>query len=166
MVEVGPNMSDCRLDSHLPGRIAALDFGTVRIGIAVTDPQQKIASPYANYERRGEEQDAHYFCQLVAQEKVALFVVGLPVLLSGAESQKSLEARRFGAWVTDQTGIRAIYFDERFTTCMADELLSEGNFTKKQRKSRRDKLAAQILLTAYLEAGPLGSQPPLGLDDH
>lgn len=166
MPEVDPNMSDCRLDSQVPGRIAALDFGTVRIGIAVTDPQQKIASPYANYERRGEEQDAHYFCQLVTQEKIALFVVGLPVHLSGEESQKSLEARRFGAWIADKTGIGVIYFDERFTTRMADELLSEGNFTKKRRKSRRDKLAAQILLTAYLEADPSGSQPPLGLDDH
>ena len=57
-----------------------------------------------------------------------------------------------------------VYFDERFTTAEADELLGAVKFTKKQRQQRRDKLAAQIMLTAYLEAGSRGQDEPGGIE--
>ena len=158
-------MSDDCLNIDLCGRIAGVDFGTVRIGIAITDPQQRIASPLDNYNRRGDEADIRYFRQLVAREQIALFVVGLPVHLSGEESQKSWEARQFGSWLHETTEIPVVFFDERFTTQMADEILSIGGLTKKQRQARRDKLSAPILLSAYLESGPAGRSSPTGLDD-
>ena len=82
--------------SASPGRVAGIDFGTVRIGIALSNAGRTIASPYENYTRRGSEQDAQRFRRLVAEEGVTLFVVGLPVHLDGGESQKSTEARQFG----------------------------------------------------------------------
>ena len=153
-----------RLDSELPaGRLAGIDYGTVRVGIAVTDARQTLASPYEIYARKNPPADATYFQQFAAEEKIAGIVVGLPVHLDGRESQKSREARDFGQWLGGVTGLPIVFFDERFTTTEADAFLGAAKLTKKQRRARRDKLAAQIMLAAYLESSTRGE--PTGLDD-
>jgi putative Holliday junction resolvase len=145
-------------------RIAGIDFGTVRIGVALADTEVGIASPLANYNRRTEKLDAEYFRSLTKQENIDRFVVGLPVHLDGHESQKSTEARAFGLWLQNASGVPVEFFDERFTTAEADELLGASHLTKKQRQARRDQLAAQIMLTAYLESGARGHSNPGGID--
>ena len=105
------------------GRIAGIDFGTVRIGVAVTDPERLIASPLDNYTRRGEDGDRRFFEQLVAQERIVGFVVGLPVHSSGDESAKSQEARRFGDWLRSFVELPVVYFDERLTSRFARDAL-------------------------------------------
>jgi putative pre-16S rRNA nuclease len=145
-------------------RIAGIDYGTVRIGVALADTAVGIAGPYENYNRRTPTLDAEYFQRLAQEERLGRFVVGLPVHLSGSESQKSTEARAFGKWLGGATGVPVEYFDERFTTSEADELLSSAKLTKKQRQARRDQLAAQIMLAAYLEAGGRGQESPGGIE--
>jgi len=145
-------------------RIAGIDYGTVRIGIAVADTSVRIASPHGNYQRRTVALDAAYFQELASEEQIGRFVVGLPVHLHGGESQKSIEVRAFGKWLGEVTGVLVEFFDERFTTSEADELLGAAKMTKKQRQARRDKLAAQIMLTAYLEAGGHGNDVPGAID--
>jgi len=145
-------------------RIAGIDYGTVRIGIAIADLEVGIAGPYENYNRRSEKLDAQYFSELAKQECFAKFVVGLPVHLSGNESQKSREARQFGDWLEKLTGVPVDYFDERYTSAEAEAILGEAQLTKKKRKARLDQLAAQIMLTAYLEAGAKGQDDPGGID--
>jgi putative Holliday junction resolvase len=135
-----------------PGRVVGVDFGTVRIGIAITDPSRTFASPLEQHTRSGAAGDARYFQRLAQREEVQLFVVGLPVHLSGDESQKSFEAREFAKWLGETTGVPVELFDERFTTSLADEVLAAGELTKKKRKARRDMLAAQFLLSGWLEA--------------
>lgn len=152
-------------DSGPSGRLAGIDFGTVRIGIALSDARQTMASPYETYHRRSPIADADYFRRLAREEQIAAFVVGLPVHLHGGESQKSVEARHFGAWLTEQTGVPVTFFDERFTTSDAEQFLGAAELTKKQRKARLDKLAAQIMLTAYLESRTRGSERPRGIDE-
>jgi putative pre-16S rRNA nuclease len=151
-----------------PGRIAGIDYGTVRIGIALSDAEGTIASPYETYVRRGEASDRERFRRLAADEQIARFVVGLPVHLDGRESQKSTEARDFGRWLGEATGVSVEYFDERFTTHEAELHLAGAQLSKKKRKARLDKLAAQIMLTAYLERlhnNPHAVDEPLrGLD--
>lgn len=146
------------------GRIAAIDYGTVRIGVALSNASRTLASPFEIYTRRNAEFDAEYFCKLVKNEAVTLFVVGLPVHTSGRESQKSIEAQAFGRRLAAATGVPVEYFDERFTTAFAEQMLQEAGFTKKRRKERLDKLAAQILLTAYLESPTRGAAGPGALD--
>lgn len=146
------------------GRIAGIDYGTVRIGIATADLEIGIASPYETYTRRNAELDAKYFCELATAERLVRFVVGLPVHLDGQESQKSQEARQFGKWLGELTAVPVDYFDERFTSSEAEEMLSLANFTKKRRKARLDQLAAQIMLTAYLESGARSQTNPQGLE--
>lgn len=135
------------------GRLGGIDFGTVRIGVAISDPSQTIASPLEVYNRRTIELDAKYFQTLAKQEELVAFVVGLPVHMSGDASQKSKEAVKFGVWLSQQTETPVTWIDERYTTAMARDVLSHSNLSGKKRKAQLDKLAAQILLAAYLESG-------------
>lgn len=148
-----------------PGRIAGIDYGRTRLGIAITDPQRRLASPYENYLRRTKEQDAARFRRLVAEEGVTLFVVGLPVHLDGRESLQSIEARKFGAWLAEVTGVPVEFFDERFTTVEAESHLLAAGLTRKRRKARRDMLAAQIMLATFLESASRKHTAPAPLDD-
>ena len=145
-------------------RILGVDYGTVRIGLAVSDPDRKIASPLKTYQRRGREADAEFFRELIQEELIERIVVGLPVHLSGREGQKAAETREFGEWLGELTGLPIVFADERFTSVEAEAALWAADLTHKQRKQRRDRVAAQILLQGYLEAEPSGKKGagPLG----
>jgi putative Holliday junction resolvase len=142
-----------------PGRVAGIDFGRVRIGIALSDPDRTIASPVENYTRQSPEQDAWRLRRFAEENDVALFVVGLPVHLDGRESELSAEAREFGRWLGQATGAPVEFFDERFTSVEAEQCLLAADLTRKRRKARRDMLAAQIMLAAYLESQSRGDEP-------
>lgn len=148
-----------------PGRAAGIDFGTVRLGIALSDPDRTLASPCENYTRRSKQQDAVRLKRLAVEEDVTLWVVGLPLHLDGRESQKSLQAREFGRWLAEETGLPVEFFDERFTSVEAEGALQAAQMTSRRRKKRRDMVAAQIMLTAYLESHTGGQQDPGPLDD-
>lgn len=157
-------MSNSSSANAVPGRVAAIDYGTVRIGIAISDARRTLASPLENYTRRSRPIDGEHLRRLAIEENIVLFVVGLPVHLDGRESQKSREARDFGKWLGEITGKPVEYFDERFTSAEAERYLGAAELTKKKRKARLDMLAAQILLTAYLESGGK-TEGTSGLDD-
>jgi putative Holliday junction resolvase len=133
------------------GRLAGIDFGTRRIGIALTDAGRTLASPYENFTRAGQRHDAERFRRLVREEDVVAFVVGLPLHTSGDESDQSRQARRFGQWLQAETGLPVAFHDERYTTAAAEEHLLGADLTRKKRRARRDMLAAQIMLAAFLE---------------
>jgi putative Holliday junction resolvase len=134
-------------------RILGVDYGSVRIGLAVSDSDRKIAFPLETHERQGPERDAVYFRGLVEREEIGAIVVGLPIHLSGREGQKAAEARAFGQWLAETTRLPVTFADERFTTVEAESALWEAGLTHAKRKERRDKVAAQMLLQAYLDAG-------------
>jgi putative Holliday junction resolvase len=146
------------------GRLAGIDYGSVRIGVAISDPGRTIASPHANYTRHDERRDAQFFQNLVSEDDVVGFVIGLPLHTSGQESNKSREARQFALWLADVTGRPTCFHDERFTTREATYLLGEAQLTKKKRKRRLDMVAAQLLLAAFLESDRQGTFPA-ALDD-
>jgi putative Holliday junction resolvase len=133
------------------GRLLGIDFGSARIGLAICDADQKIAGPLATYRRRTSELDAKYFRELIEEEKIAGVVMGMPLHLSGRESQKSREVERFARWLREMTGCPLAYCDERFSTAIADELIG-GELTRQQRRERIDKIAAQVILASYLES--------------
>jgi len=167
------------------GKIAGIDYGTVRIGIAISDADRVLASPYETYIRKlsgrnaqgrdtqereaqdrvSQEREAQYFRRLVTEERITQFVLGLPLHLSGDLSEKAKEVIQFGRWLTQATGIDVDYIDERYTSVEAERILREARLTEKKRKAHRDKLAAQILLTTYLESGCKGTTEFLGIED-
>jgi putative Holliday junction resolvase len=134
-------------------RLLGFDYGTKRIGLAVSDPDRKIASPLATYARVNRDADALYFQQVIEREEIGQLVVGLPIHLSGDESAKSTEARAFGKWLHELTGLPVAFADERFSSVEAESALWNVGLTHKKRKARIDRLAAQILLQGYIEAG-------------
>jgi putative Holliday junction resolvase len=142
-----------------------VDYGQVRVGLAVSDSERRIASPLTTYQRRDAVKDAGFFRELVVSEEIAEFVVGLPLHLDGREGQKAHEARAFGKWLAETTGLPVILWDERFSTVQAESALWEAGLTHKRRKARRDRVAAQIFLQAYLDAGCPGEQPSRALDE-
>ncbi len=146
-------------------RLLGVDYGEVRIGLSVSDPDRKIASPLATYARRNPEQDAGFFEKLTADEGIEQIVIGLPVHLDGREGHKASEARAFGKWLSEITRRPVVFWDERFTTVEAEGALQSAGLTRKRRRARRDRVAAQILLQSYLDAGCPGEQALGALDE-
>ena len=141
------------------GRLLGLDYGTKRVGLALSNLEQTIASPHELLERRDERQDARHLQKTVREYDVKGIVVGLPVHMSGDEGEKAREARAFAQWAAGVVGLPVAFCDERYTTAMADEQLQAAELSPKQRRVRRDKLAAQILLQAFLDGGRDADRP-------
>ena len=148
-----------------PTRLLGVDYGTVRVGLSISDAERRLASPLAILARATPERDATYFRALVEEEQVGGLVIGLPVHLNGREGQKAREARAFGAWLAEKTGLPLVFWDERFSTVEAESALWQAGLTHKRRKARRDRVAAQIMLQAYLDAGCPKESTPGPLSD-
>lgn len=133
------------------GRLLGVDTGTKRVGLAISDADGRIASPLATLERKSAEHDAGYFRDLVAREGIAGIVIGLPMHTDGREGVKAAEARAYGAWLVQVTGLPIEFADERFTTVHAESALWNAGLTHSRRKDRRDRVAAQIMLQAFLD---------------
>lgn len=134
------------------GRLLGVDHGTKRLGLAVSNVEQTIASPLLNYERGDLQAEERRFVQVVREYEIRGLIVGLPVHHSGDEGGQAHAARRFGDRLAALVRLPIRYWDERFSSTLADDVLHEAEFTKKQRKGRRDMLAARILLQSYLDA--------------
>jgi len=135
------------------GRLLGVDFGTVRVGLAVSDPDRLIASPFETYVRKDAKADGAYFAQVVAAEKIVGLVVGLPLHTGGEEGIKAKEARDYGQWLTETTGLPVVFWDERCTTAAAEDALWDAGLSHRKRRDRRDRVAAQLILQGFLDAG-------------
>ncbi|MFQ5947950.1 MAG: Holliday junction resolvase RuvX [Acidimicrobiia bacterium] len=130
------------------GRILGLDYGTKRIGIAVSDELQLIAHPEGVVDR--EDLDDR-LGELVAELHIEKVVVGLPVSLSGLEGAAARGARRLAQDVASLTGLPVDLYDERFTTTVAERVLVEAGVGRRNRRQVQDKLAAAVMLQGYLD---------------
>ena len=135
------------------GRLLAVDYGTVRVGLAISDHDRRMASPLDNYTRISVETDGDYFRKLARREQAVGLVVGLPIHMDGSENRESEGARAYARWLTELTGLPAVMWDERLSSFAADELMAGAELTRKEQKGKRDKLAAMLILKAYMDAG-------------
>ena len=133
------------------GRLLALDYGTKRVGLAVSTPEQHIASPIETYTRRNATADAEYYRSVVHNYNIVGIVVGLPMHISGDEGGKAREARVFGESIRQATGLPVVFWDERYSSSIAEDYLLAAELTKKKRKAFIDQVAAQVFLQSYLE---------------
>jgi putative Holliday junction resolvase len=140
------------------GRLLGVDFGTRRVGLAVSDADRRIAVPFTVVDRSRNPFDAGYFQQLIAQEEITGIVMGLPVHMHGEEGKSAQQAREYGAWLKRVTGLPIYFSDERLTSAQAETLMQEAGLKAKQRKERLDMVAAQIMLQTFLDAGE-GKKP-------
>ncbi|QDT52603.1 Putative Holliday junction resolvase [Caulifigura coniformis] len=148
------------LDFPGEGRLLGLDFGTVRIGVAISTPEQTIASPMEIYARRNERLDTAYFQTLIKENRIAGAVIGLPMHVNGDEGESAQLAREFGRWLTAITNRPVTFWDERYTSAVAADMLRDAGVARSKRKQRLDMLAAQILLQSYLDEQIRRREPP------
>ncbi len=135
------------------GRIAGIDYGRRRIGVAVCDAERIIASPLCVRETTGDHAaDAAFFQTLARDERLGGFVVGLPLHADGTTSTMSKEAERFGAWLARATGLPVVFQDERYTSHEAAGMLGGFGLSRGAKKSMSDAVAAQVILRSWMEA--------------
>lgn len=132
------------------GRIMALDYGEVRIGIAFSDLLLTIASPYETYKRKGEEIDLEFFKNLAKEKEVSKIVIGLPMNMDGTEGERAFKTREFGKKLKAMCELEVEYVDERLTSVEAEEMLIQSGMRREKRKQVIDKVAAALILESYL----------------
>ena len=131
-------------------RILGLDIGDRRIGLALSDETELIASPHSVYQRIGWGPDSLYFLSLAQELNVAYIVAGLPLNMDGSMGPQAQKARDFCVQL-EQKGLKVEYIDERLTTKSAEMALIEGGMRRQDRKDTVDKVAAALILQSYLD---------------
>jgi putative Holliday junction resolvase len=132
-------------------RILALDPGTKRIGVALSDELGWTAQPLETFERKSLGVDIAHIKDLVSRHEVREIVVGMPVRLDGRMGPAAQSARQFLDAVQTGVGIPVVAWDERLTTKAAEQMLIEADVSRKKRKGVVDRVAAALLLKSYLE---------------
>jgi len=137
-------------------RTLGLDYGKKRIGLALSDPMGIIATGLPTWERQQIEADLEHIGATVAANEVGRIVVGLPRHMNGSLGPEAKEVLEFVEDLQRQLTVPVVTWDERLTSLQADRAMLQGNLTRKKRRQRVDRLAAQLLLQNYLEAHPEG----------
>ena len=137
----------------LTGRLLALDWGEVRIGVAMSDETQLIASPLHTLTRRpGKRFPMPQFLELVRREAPVALVVGLPLTSEGDEGPAARSARDMGMLAAERAGLPVDFVDERFSTARALSTVREMQGSTRGRKQDVDALAAAVFLQQFLDS--------------
>jgi putative Holliday junction resolvase len=132
--------------------VLALDVGRRRIGLAISDEQRVAARGLETLERTKTRQDLARLAAIASEYDVGLLLVGLPLRLSGSDSDMTEHVRSFAAQLELRTGLPLEFEDERLTSVEAEARLG-GTLTKRQRRGGAvDEAAAVILLESYLRS--------------
>jgi putative Holliday junction resolvase len=145
--------------------LLAVDYGRVRIGLAIADGEARLAQPLSTLERVNRNEDLRRLRELVRERGVTQIVVGLPLRLDGTRGEMAEEAERFAQRIRKQIGVPVEMADERLTSWEAERLLEEmqGRFIheeklaagrkrkKPQEKMTVDAVAAAVILTEFLQ---------------
>ena len=132
-------------------RIMALDVGSKRIGVALSDPLKITAQGLETFNRKTLEEDVAGLWKLIDEHEVSKLVVGLPKNMDDSEGFKVEEVRQFIADLTAERQIETVWVDERLTTVSAERALLEADVSRAKRKKVIDKMAAVIILQSYLD---------------
>ena len=132
------------------GRVLGLDLGDARIGVAVSDPERKVAVPLGTVQT-GAPQDLKAIRKLVADNDVTVVVVGHPISMSGNAGPRARQAEEFAGALRSFLGIPVELHDERLSTVEADRALREAGASGKERRRAVDRSAAAIILQGWLD---------------
>ena len=133
------------------GRVLALDLGDKRIGIAMSDEMRLIGAPHSVYTRVGYGPDVRHIHQLYVDHHADLIVCGLPRNMDGSLGFQAEKVMAFAQKLTE-AGMPVVFQDERLSTVSAHQALIEGGMRRDARKGTVDKVAAAVILQAYLDA--------------
>jgi putative Holliday junction resolvase len=135
-------------------RVLGVDFGTKRIGLAVSDESGTFAFPAGTLDSRGRKKDLAALCALIDEKRISAAVVGLPIHMDGRRGPEAEKAASFASALSAAANIPVETLDERWTSQEAERLM-QGT-SKKKRKQQRDRgavdeMAASIILRTFLE---------------
>jgi putative Holliday junction resolvase len=135
------------------GRILGVDWGEIRIGLALSDETQTLASPLETLVRRaGKRVPMPRLLELTSLHQPVGIVVGLPLSSEGTEEESAAAAREMAAAIARRTGLPLEFWDERMTTARALATIWEQGGSTRGRRPEVDALAASVLLQHFLEA--------------
>jgi len=137
------------------GRVLGLDLGDVRIGVAISDPDRRLALPLGTI-HTGAPADLKAVASLVREHDVTLVVVGHPLLLSGEAGQRARHAEAFTEALRSFLDVPVVLHDERLSTVEAERALREAGARGRRRRAAVDRSAATVILQAHLDALPSG----------
>jgi len=132
-------------------RIIGLDIGERRIGVAISDETQTIASVLDTIKAGDNASELSAIKELLSNYDVAEIVIGLPLMLNGSVGTAAQKVLSFADRLRQGLSVEVNTFDERFTTKQAHDLLLQADMSRKKRKGKVDRIAAQIMLQAYLD---------------
>jgi len=134
-------------------RYLAIDYGLRRVGLAMCDPDEIIVSPLTQLRNDpGRPSMAiQQICQVISENKVDAVILGLPLNMDDSEGEQARQTRVFGDQLNGTIDVPLHYQDERLSSAAADEMMDGIGLTTKQRKEKRDKLAACAILQDYLD---------------
>lgn len=134
------------------GRVLGVDIGSARVGIAVSDPERVTAQPLEVLENRGTDATAAAVAQRARELDVVEIVVGLPLRLDGTRGPEVSKAESFAASIEKASGLPVRRWDERLSTRQAQRVMQAGGADQRRQRGVIDKVAAAIVLQAYLDA--------------
>lgn len=133
-------------------RILALDHGTKRIGVAISDELQMIATPLEFIPAEPFADFLERLKQIMREKEVELILIGLPRNMDGSYGPAALKVQEFVAVLRTAVAIPIQTWDERLTSTQANRFLVQGNVRRQDRKQKVDKMAAAILLQSWLDS--------------
>jgi putative Holliday junction resolvase len=133
-------------------RVLGIDFGTTRIGLAVSDPTGTFASPLCTVGCTERRRDLVKLKDIIERNDAEHVVVGLPVTLKGEVGPAAEAAAEFARQLAEQIDVPVTTWDERMTTVVAERALLESGMRRESRRDNRDKVAAAVMLQSYLDA--------------
>ena len=136
-----------------PGRVLGLDLGDARIGVAISDPQRRLAVPLGTV-RTGGPADVKAIAELTRENGAELVVVGHPLLMSGRAGERAHLAERFAEALGAVLGLPVVLQDERLSSAEADRALRGAGRSGRERRREVDRSAATVILQAWLDAHP------------
>ena len=131
------------------GRILGIDYGSSRVGFAVSDPMHIIATPLITIKNSSQENLFDYIDQLKNEYDIRSIVVGLPLNMKGQETKQTKSVKEFSAYLK-QRSWKVILEDERLTSVIAKKEIIKQNKSTGKHKSLSDKTAAALILQSYL----------------
>jgi len=132
-------------------KILALDYGSKRIGVAVSDPLGMTAQPVTVINRKGKKKDVPEILGIIKEREVGKIVLGLPLNMNGSKGTLYDEVKKFGGLLEKASGLPVDYIDERLTTMQAEKVLLSGDVSRSKRRKVIDKMAAVLILQNYLD---------------
>ena len=133
-------------------RVLALDIGEVRVGVAISDPQERVASPVCVLPAAEVENHAASFRRVLEDWEPEMLVCGLPLTLAGEEGPQAQRIRGIAERVSAQTRLPLEYVDERLTSSEAKQILRRQGLNEKAMRGKVDMVAASLMLQAWLDS--------------